>query len=106
MSFQPNPRFVEQLFREKPMRDFVGGVADRAAKEIETRLPYPDILGGLQVSARTNLSTFGWEGEARVTGSGWHLWEYGTRNHPARPAIRPGAQAALSRYGGRLGESR
>lgn len=41
------------------------------------------------------------EVKVTISGPGWHLWEFGTVNHGPRPAIRPGAQAAMSRYGGR-----
>lgn len=106
MSFRPNPHFARDIARAPEMRAFVHNVAQEGASEVEARLPWPNILGGLDVSAAVNLTSDGWEGEIRVDGPGWHLWEFGTINHGARPAIRPGAQAALSRHGGRLGESR
>lgn len=106
MPFTPNPFFERELRREQKMAAFLGDIADEGASEVQRRLPYPRILGGLDVSGRVVSGRDGFEGEVRVKGSGWHLWEFGTSNHGARPAIRPGVQAALSRRGGRLGESR
>lgn len=106
MPFKPNRSFAAEVARSPEMRRFLGDVADDAAREVETRLPFPDILGGLTVSSGTSMNAEGWEGEVRIEGPGWHLWEFGTSNHGARPAIRPGVQVALIPRGGRLGESR
>lgn len=106
MSIRRNPNFAREVMRDGQMRSYLAAVASEAASEVKSRLPYPEILGGLEVSDDVKNGPGGWEGEVRVKGSGWHLWEFGTVNHGARPAIRPGVQAALSRYGGRLGMSR
>ncbi len=106
MPFRRNPRFEQEVANEAPMRRFLGGVAKEAASEVESRLPYPNILGGIKVDSDSQVGDDGWEGIVNVRGHGYHLWEWGTSQHGARPAIRPGIQAALSRHGGKLGESR
>jgi hypothetical protein len=106
MPFKANPRFQQDVARSSEMRRYLDSVTGDAAREVESRLPYPNILGGLDVTHEMNMTGDGWEGEVRVDGPGWHLWEFGTSNNGARPAIRPGVQAALSPHGGRLGESR
>ena len=99
--FTPRPGATRELARSQEMGAFLGAVADAAAGETERRLPYPRLLGGVRVDGTTDLTGDGYEGQVVITGPGWHLWEYGTVNHGARPAIRPGVQAVLSRVGGR-----
>lgn len=93
-----DPRGLAKLARAAEMRVGMTKIADDAAREITGRLPYQRILGGITVDGRP--STEG--ADIVVSGSGWHLWEFGTVNHGARPAIRPGAQVALARHGGRF----
>lgn len=107
MPFKRNPNFENEAARDPKMRDYLKTVADDVAQEIDTRLPYRRIMGKtLKVTSRVNTTTKGFEGEARVEGAGWHFWEFGTINHGAKPAIRPGATAALARRDGQLGDRR
>lgn len=106
MSFTRNRAFEREVARSAEMRKFLGSIAQDAAREVEGRLPHPDILGGLTVTSDTRQGGDGWEGLVEVHGPGWALYEFGTSLYGAKPAIRPGVQAVLSRHGGRLGESR
>ena len=99
--FTPRPGATRELASSREMGAFLGAVADAAAGEAQRRLPYPRILGGITISGTTDLTADGYEGLVVIKGPGWHLHEYGTRNHGARPAIRPGVQAAITRAGGR-----
>ena len=93
-----DPRGLQKLARSAEMRAGMTRIADDAADEIKGRLPYPRILGGITVDGRPTERG----ADIVIDGSGWHLWEFGTANHGARPAIRPGAQVALARHGGRF----
>jgi hypothetical protein len=97
IKFTPNRRAAAELERSAGVTRLLGRVADEAAAEAQQRLPYPKILGGIKI---TGASSPG-EGRVVINGSGWHLWEYGTKNHGPRPAVRPGVQAVIARYGGR-----
>lgn len=98
MAFKRRAGATKQLANSFAMRRHLLSVAGEGADEVRSRLPHPNILGGLTVSARPTEKG----AEVVVNGSGWHLWEYGTSNHGARPAIRPGVQIALSRRGGKF----
>jgi hypothetical protein len=99
--FTPNPQAAQQLASGAEMGAYLRDVADDAAGEVRRRLPYPRLLGGVRVSGTSHLSASGYEGAVVIDGPGWHLWEYGTKNHGGRPAIRPGVQTVISRVGGR-----
>ena len=104
--FTPNRAAMDALKRTPEMRAFIDRVADEGADQVRARLPHPGILGGLTVESQRSPVSRDAESEVRVKGPGWHLWEFGGLRNPARPAMRPGVQAAIARYRGRLGESR
>lgn len=97
---------VKRLGQSAEMRRHLEHVADTAADEVERRFPHPDILGGVEARSGSDMGSDGWEGYVAIHGPGWHLWEYGTVNHGPRPAVRPGVQSALSRFGGQFKSTR
>lgn len=99
--FVPNPRAAQQLARAPEMRRYMQSVADTAAGEVDSRKP--ELRGGrrIHIDADTDLGPDGWEGRVVIRSPFWHLFEFGSRNNPARPYVRPGVQAALSRVRGR-----
>ncbi len=99
--FTPRRGAGRELARSAEMGRYLGGVANAAASAAESRLPYPEILGGVTIQGDVRQGSQGQEGVVVISGPGWHLWEFGTVNHGARPAVRPGVQAAISRAGGR-----
>lgn len=99
--FDLNRSARRDLTQHPDMGRALGKIADEAASEVERRLPYPRILGGVTVEGDTDRTSDAYEGVVRIAGHGWHLWEYGTVNHGSKPAIRPGVQATITRYGGR-----
>jgi hypothetical protein len=101
VKFKPNPAAARELASSPDMARLLERVADQAAGEAQRRLPYPRIMGGITVEGDSTITRDGAEGRVVIHGSGWHLWEFGTKNHPARPAIRPGVQDVISRFGGR-----
>lgn len=56
-----------------------------------------------ELRADVELTADGYEGRIEAHGSLWHLDEFGSINNEARPYLRPGAQEAVARHGGRLG---
>jgi hypothetical protein len=99
-------RDINKIVGSMPeMKTYIGNVAEEAAREVESRLPHPRILGGIKVTSETKMGADGWEGEVRVAGHGWHLYEWGSVNNGPKPALRPGVQAVLSRFGGRFKSS-
>ncbi len=106
--FTPNRRGFDELKRTPQMRDFVDGVGDDAAAQVKAKAPVDSGALRSSVKATTKVGRDGAVAEVSVGGAAfyWHFVEFGTSRKAARPFLRPGVQSALSRYGGRLGESR
>lgn len=85
------------------MRRFLGDVADDAAANME-RLADNFTRDRAEFGSEVRSSGDGLEGVAWVRSWAWHWREYGTSEMAALPYVRPGAQQAVNRRGGRLGE--
>lgn len=103
--FRANRRGIADLARTAEMRRFVGDVADEAVGNME-RLADGFTRKRATFRVEVGQSSDGVEGRAIVDSSFWHWREFGTSKMAARPYIRPGAQQALNRRGGRLGRSK
>lgn len=101
MKFIPNRSAEREFKRSSEMRAFMRSVADDGQREVDRRIPYPSVLDGVEAKGEVEMGPDGYEAVISLEGSGWHLWEFGTVNHGARPALRPGAQAVINRRGGK-----
>lgn len=105
MTFRLDPKGIKALSSTPEMRRFLGDVADDAAGNME-RLANDFLRKRAEFDSEVRSTGDGLEGVASVRSWAWHWVEYGTSEMPAEPCIRPGAQQALTKRGGRLGESR
>jgi HK97 gp10 family phage protein len=97
---------MEQALASTPeMRRYMEKIAEDAAEDVRRRAPYDS--GALQESVKGSVELTSSGYVAKVTVGGREAWywlfpEFGTSRVPARPYLRPGVQATLSRYGGRF----
>lgn len=99
--FIPNPAASAQLARSPQMSQFLKKIADDAAVEVERRAPSIVKHRGSRIAGEVRQTVAGAEGIVLVDSPFWHFAEIGHSRYPARPYIRPGVQAVLSKYGGR-----
>lgn len=105
MKFIPNRNFDREAANTPEMRRFLEKVAVEAAKEVERLAPKMVKHRGSKIEGRLAERNGYAIGQVRVKSSFWHWFEYGSSKIAPRPYIRPGVQAAISRYGGRFGSS-
>jgi len=103
--FTKNRGFDRDVSSEAEMRRFLGRVADDAAAEVERRAPRWIKRAGARIQGEVVTSSSGLEAEVQVDSPFWHLPEFGSVNNAPTPYLRPGVQATLSKYGGRMGPS-
>lgn len=100
--FRPDPAGIKQLAREGEMRRYMGQIGAATAREVDGRKP--NLRGGkaIKVSHEEQMGPDGWETEVRYDGFLWGIMEFGSVKSAAKPALRPGVQAALARFDGRF----
>lgn len=103
MKFVPNRNFNKEAANTPEMRRFLEKVAIEAAAEVERRAPKMVKHKGSSIVGRLAERQGYAIGQVIVRSHWWHWREYGTSRMAPRPYIRPGVQAVISRYGGRLG---
>jgi hypothetical protein len=101
LRFTPNPRAKQQLLGELGMKALVSEVASDAASRAARHAPRN--TGRLAASIDSSVEKDGGEWVGVTFVGEWYgkLWEFGHRGR-SQPFLRPGMQAALTRYGGRF----
>lgn len=100
---------AERIGQDQKLKRYLEGIAEEAADEVDRLLVHRNIFDGLEVRHGVDRTPDGYEAHVSIGGesasgsrTGWHFWEYGTVNHPAKPALRPGVQTVLSRHRGKF----
>lgn len=101
--FVANPRAVEQLLHDEGMRRMISRVGVAAKREVAARAPRR--TGKLAKSVRYKLveTPDGWVASVNFGRFYGRFYEFGTSKTPARPFLRPGVRAAITRFNGRIG---
>jgi HK97 gp10 family phage protein len=103
--FVPNPGMERALASTQDMRIYLKRVAEAGAEEAKQRAPVDS--GALRDSIKGDVEMGPQGYEAKVSAGDrkafyWGMVEFGTSKKGARPYLRPGVQAMLSRFGGRF----
>lgn len=99
MRFKPNPRAAALLAQDRRLQAHVLAVADDAAQDVRNRAP-------ARVKAPRNARFYARQikdgAEVVAKSPIWHWPEFGARNFPPQPYIRPAVQRALTKAGGKF----